>query len=200
MGMMEIIHSKEELISRLNQRLSAHRFIHTLNVAQEAEKLAKLYHVNTEDAIVAGLLHDYARELPDEELLRLAQEDHWPLNPVEKEIPMLLHGPVAAYLVKRDLGITDPSILQAIRFHTTGCGQMDDLAKIVFLADMLEPSRNFPGVKELRQLAYHDLNRALLKCLEHTLLYVIERGRLLHPLTVEARNALLFQLQQKGEG
>lgn len=200
MGMMEIIYSNEELILRLKKRLSPHRFNHTLNVAQEAEKLSKLYHVNSKAAVMAGLLHDYARELPDHQLFQLAQEDNWPINLVEKETPMLLHGPVAAYLAKKELGVTDPSILQAIRFHTTGCGQMDDLAKIVFLADMLEPSRNFPGVEELRKLAYYNLDQALLKCLEHTLLYVVEGGRLLHPLTVEARNALLIRLNQRGEG
>lgn len=202
MGLMAITYTREELISTIKERLSPPRFTHTINVAKEAEKLAHIYNINREAAILAGLLHDYAREFSERDLLHLAQEAQWPINIVEKENPMLLHGPVAAYLVEKDLGISDPAILQAIRFHTTGCSQMYDVAKIVFLADMLEPTRSYPGVEELRKLAYRgDLDYALLKSLEHSLLYVMGKGFLIHPLSVEARNDLLIQLkQQRGEG
>lgn len=184
----------------LKIKLSEHRFTHTINVAKEAGRMALAYKLNVEAAVVAALLHDYARELKEAELLNLAVQAGWPVNDVERVTPLLLHGPVGAFLAALHFGISDQDVLEAIKFHTTGCAGMDRLAKIVYLADMLEPGRKFPGVEKLRLLAYEDLDQALLKCLEHTIFYVINQGQMLHPLTVEARNELLAEKLKLGRG
>ncbi|MDS1029424.1 bis(5'-nucleosyl)-tetraphosphatase (symmetrical) YqeK [Bacillota bacterium LX-D] len=188
----QLIQAENKLIAILHKRLSSKRMNHTLNVAQTAAELAAVNQINCKKAVKAGLLHDYARELSSDELLILAKEAKWPFHPMEQHIPILLHGPVAAYLVNRDLKISDQQILKAIQYHTTGCPGMDKLSQIVYIADMIEPGRNYEGVEKLRHLAYEDLRTAFLQCLEHSIFYIIKQGGLLHPLTVEARNDLIL--------
>ena len=90
------------------------------------------------------------------------------------------------------MGIKDKEILQSVAYHTTGKENMSLLEKIIFLADYIEPGRRFPGVDDLRALAYEDLNRAVLQAMDNTILYVLRQGLLLHPQTMKARNSLLL--------
>lgn len=176
----------------LAARLPEKRYQHSLGVAGTAALLASRNKVNPEQARLAGLLHDYARDLPPAELLALSAEAGLITCELERRLPVLLHGPVGALLIKQELGIKDRAVLQAVARHTVGAVAMTTLDKVVYLADVIEPERRFPGVEELRRLATADLNAALLKAFEFSILYLVGKGQPLHPVTVEARNYLLL--------
>jgi predicted HD superfamily hydrolase involved in NAD metabolism len=166
--------------SYARERLSDKRYAHTLRVAETAEHLAKLHGLDPERARLAGLLHDTAREVGKEELLRVAEEDGLPVGGFERERPILLHGPVAAELAMEDLGVEDGEILDAVRAHTTGEPGMGPLALALFVADKIEPGREQPGVEDLRELASVSLHRAARAALEDSISYNERRDRPAH--------------------
>lgn len=178
----------------LEDRLSARRFEHSLNVAWTAEKLAEQYGVNKSKAYYTGLVHDYAKGMSGAELLIKAEEAELIEDPVDRQLPDLLHAPVGAILLKQELGIKDEEILQAVSSHTLGNLNMSTLDKIIFLADMVEPKRDFPGIERLRCLVTRNLDMAMLYGLETTIKYCIDQQRLIHPRTVQVRNKFLEML------
>ena len=125
------------------ERLSAKRYGHTLRVADTAEDLARVHGLDRGRARLAALLHDAAREMPSEEFLGLADSWNLPVGQPERESPKLLHGPVAAELARRELGVDDGDVLEAIRVHTVGQPGMDPLALVLFVADKIEPARQY---------------------------------------------------------
>ena len=169
------------------ERLSDKRYEHTLRVADTAERLAVIHGLDPRRARLAALLHDAAREVGKEALLSLARQEGVPVGEPEREKPMLLHGPVAAALARRELGVEDEEVLGAVRAHTTGEPGMGPLALALFVADKIEPERDQPGIEELRDLASKDLRRAAASALERSISYNEERGQETHP---ESRAAL----------
>jgi predicted HD superfamily hydrolase involved in NAD metabolism len=167
--------------SYARKRLSDKRYAHTMRVAETAEHLAKLHGLDPERARLAGLLHDTAREIGKEELLRVAGEDGLPVGDFERERPILLHGPVAAKLAREDLGVEDGEILDAVRAHTTGEPGMGPLALALFVADKIEPGREQSGVEDLRELAPASLHHAAKAALEDSISYNERRDRPAHP-------------------
>lgn len=198
---LEIIRRNRQIVREIRQNLSKKRFKHTIQVALLAGKLALMYEENPETAVLAALLHDFAREKSAGELLELAKKYKWPLDPVEENQPMLLHGPVAAFMAKEKWGIKDEPILEAIAYHTTGHPKMTRTAMILYLADMLEPGRVYPGVEDLRKLAFTSLELSLLACLNHTIRYLLDKQGLIHPLSIQARNQIILDMKshEKGE-
>lgn len=187
------IHDYEE---KLKQVLSPRRLRHCFGVRDTAVHLARLYGAAEEQAMVAGLLHDCAREIPRNNLLNMAQSFGIVVSDLEKDEPVLLHALVGEAVARRDYGVDDPAVCRAIRLHTTGGPDMTLLDKIVFLADYIEPGRQFPGVDRLRRLAEQDLDQAVLAAFDQTLQYLLQKGRLIHPATVEGRNGLLRQIDR----
>jgi len=179
------------LLEVVKGRLSEERWEHSRGVATTAMELAGKYGGEPEKAFLAGILHDLAKEFDDGHMLKLAAEFNIISSIVERNQPNLLHGPVAAALVQRDFGITDPEILAAIANHTLGAAGMGLLEKIIYLADFIEPGREFPGVGKLRRLAQWDLDEAVLAALEHTFLFLLKRGLLIHPAGIMAWNDLM---------
>ncbi len=171
----------EDAESYARGRLSDKRYAHTLRVAETTEHLAKLHGLDSERARLAGLLHDTAREVGMEKLLRVAKEDGLPVGDFERERPILLHGPVAAELAREDLGVEDGEILDAVRAHTTGEPGMGPLALALFVADKIEPGREQPGVEDLRALASVSLHQAARAALEDSISYNERRDRPAHP-------------------
>lgn len=172
-------------------KLSKHRFKHSLQVAEAARELADNYQQGGEKAYLTGLLHDYAKGMSSEELLDLAEKHGLLEDEVEKQVPDLLHAPVGAWLVREELNIDDESILHAIKVHTLGDLYMSELDKIIYLADMIEPGRDYPGRERLRGLAFRNLDEAMLLGLDSTIRYCLEQNRILHPRTVAVRNHYL---------
>jgi predicted HD superfamily hydrolase involved in NAD metabolism len=167
------------------ERLSGKRYAHTSRVADVAERLARIHSLDPKRARLAALLHDTAREVGKEELLRVAEEEDLYMSDFEREWPILLHGPVAAELARRDLGVEDEEVREAVRHHTTGGQGMGSLALALFVADKIEPARTGPNVEELRDLAVEDLCQAATAALEGSISYNELRGYQTHPKSRE---------------
>jgi predicted HD superfamily hydrolase involved in NAD metabolism len=178
------------------ERLSAKRYGHTLRVAEAAEDLARAHGLDPARARMAALLHDAARETPSEEFLGLAEDLGLSVGGPERESPKLLHGPVAAELARRELGVKDGEVLDAIREHTTGRPGMGPLSLVLYVADKIEPARDYPSVENLRRLARHDLRAAAAESLRRSIAHNEERGRPTHPASIEA----LGWLEEAEEG
>ncbi|WP_313524729.1 nicotinate-nucleotide adenylyltransferase [Anaerotignum sp.] len=174
---------------KLQSALSIKRYIHTMGVADEAERLAEIYGTqgDKQKARVAGLLHDCAKDFPIEVRDRFCKEYKVPVDEYMKKITDLIHPFLGAEVARRDYLVSDEEILGAIRFHTTGRANMTLLEKIIYIADYIEPNREkFDGIEEARRLAYLDLDMAMKYILEQTIEYVKSRGREVHPFSIEA--------------
>jgi predicted HD superfamily hydrolase involved in NAD metabolism len=178
----------------IKKRISPQRWSHSLRVAEAAEKLALFWGFDPEKFWLAGILHDFAREIPLYELINIAAQAGHQILPEEKENPVVLHAPVGAFLVQRDLSITDPEILKAISHHTVGGCSMSFLDKIIFLADLIEPGRKWLGVDRLRKLAYQDINKAMLEALDGTIEYLRRTHQVIHPNTIKARKKIRAEI------
>lgn len=183
--------TREEMKMKLEETLSPKRFIHSINVMKTAIELSKNYGVDTEKAAIAGLLHDCAREIKGEQVFELCRRFNIETDYITQAQPELLHGPIGSYLAKIEYGVEEPDILRAISRHTTGHENMEMLDKIVFIADYIEPNRNFPGVEDARKEANTNIDRALIMALNKTIKHVMTKGAMIHPETVNARNYLI---------
>ena len=183
----------EGLKSELEKRLSSKRFQHSLGVSTTAEFLAESFDCDKKKARLAGLLHDLAREVPMNELLPRCQAFGIVVSDVEQAELVLLHAPLAAKMAQAEFGVDDAEVLQAIILHTTGGQAMTKLDKIIYLADVIEPGRNFTGVDKIREVAQDDLNKAFLAALDQSICHIVQKGGLLHPGTLVARNELLLK-------
>ena len=182
----------EEIKEKLKYNIKPDRYEHSINVMNTALELARLYGADKNKAVFAGLLHDCAKDLQNEELYKLCKKSGIKIDKITKRQPKLLHGSVGAYVAAAYYGVTDEEILNAIKFHTTGKENMNMLEKIIFISDYIEPGRSLPGVDDIRKLATIDIDRAMVLAFDITIRRVLEKGALLHPATVSARNYLMF--------
>ena len=183
----------EEMKDALSRRLKRSRYEHSLGVADTAAFLARRFGEDEARARTAGLLHDCAREFPNEAMRAEADAHGVSYGAVEASMPLLLHAPLGALLAREKYGAEDEAVLRAIARHTVGGAAMTALDKIVYFADMVEPTRAYPGVEELRRLAREaDLDEMTLAGLTRSIAFVLEKGHLIHPDTVLARNELLL--------
>jgi predicted HD superfamily hydrolase involved in NAD metabolism len=167
------------------ERLSEKRYGHTVRVAGTAEGLARKHGIDPAQTRLAALLHDAARETEPDEFLRLAKEWNLSVGEPERQSAKLLHGPVAAELARRELGVADEEVLEAIRVHTVGEARMGPLALALYVADKIEPARDYPSVDRLRRLAREDLRQAAIEALRRVVAYNEGRGRPVHPSSRE---------------
>lgn len=180
--------SRDELIDKISQMMTEERFNHVLNVEKTAIKLAEKYQANLEKVSIAALLHDIAKEQPDEEMrdLIISENLNLDLLPYGNAI---WHGPVGAILAKREFYINDEDILSSIAQHTVGARVMTLTAQIVFVADYIEEGRNFPDVKEARKLAEKSLADAVKFKLKKTIKHLVEEEEKIYTRTIESYNA-----------
>lgn len=166
---------------------------HILSVEEIAVGLAKAHGTDVQKVRVGALLHDLARAKRPEELLAMAEGFGLEVGSLEARMPIFLHGPVAAALAQKRYGIEDPEILEAVRAHTTGRAGMGPVARVVFLADKLDPTkdRRYPFNSRVRELAGTDLDAALLAFLDGDISGHLGRGGVVHAASVELRNELL---------
>lgn len=188
-------YTRSELIKKVKERVSKKRYEHMLAVEKAALYLAEKYEVDKDKAGLAALLHDYAKELPDELFLDMIERKR--LDPeLKKWGNNIWHGLVGVYFISSELGINDNEILEAIALHTTGSKDMSDLDKVVYLADYIEESRNFPGVDEARRLAEISLDKAVAYETAHTISYLVQNGIPIYPKTLETYNEFIKYLNE----
>lgn len=187
--------SIEEMKSYLKENLVEKRYIHTLGVADTAKKLAKLNRISEEKAEIAGLAHDVAKNLSKDKMKEMMQENNIVLSEVEENNPNLWHSIVGPIEAKNKLGIEDEEILDAIRWHTTGKINMSILTKIIYIADMIEPGRDFEGIESLRKITFRNLNEGVYYGLNSSIEILLERNLLINENTIRARNYFLFHLK-----
>ena len=160
------------------------RYEHTLGVEYTAAALAMRFGADLEKAQIAGLLHDCAKCISDQEKLSICKKHKITITGSEQKAPFLLHAKVGAYLAQNKYGVEDKDILNAITYHTTGRENMSLLEKIVFVADYIEPGRKHaPNLAEIRFLAFQNLDHALIRILEDTLNYLGTSGEEVDPST-----------------
>ncbi len=182
------LYSKEFSIDQIKEDLQSilkpSRYAHTLGVADVAVTLAQHYHESEDKALLAGLLHDIAKEYKSIESLVYCARNGLPVSEIEHRNPYLLHSKIGAQIAKVEYQIKDSDILSAIACHTTGRENMSLLEKIVFVADYIEPNRNdAPRLDFLRELAYEDLDQTIIYILEDTLSYLKENGAEIDSIT-----------------
>lgn len=169
--------SDDRTIERyIKKHLSEKRYMHSRRTAETTEKLCRLYGFDPKKGWHAGLLHDVAREIPDEEVLRLVEKDGLGVSKIEREYPVLLHGRAGAVIAESELGITDNEILDAVRWHTTGKRGMSGITSILYAADYIEPGRmhidNDFRVK-IREL---NLNQLVMEVVRSSIAYCRSKG------------------------
>ena len=168
--------------------LSDKRRVHTLGVRDTALALADRYGTDPEKAEIAALAHDLYRGLRGEELNKTVKELGLPDKYLDN--PNLAHGKIAAIMLEKKYGVEDRDILNAVSFHTTGRKNMSTLEKIIFLADAIEPGRNYPGVEEVREAAEKGLDEGCLRSMTGTIKHVQDQGAYLDEDTTEAAEYL----------
>ena len=191
---MSMTKTYEEMRAILEQQLTTSRYQHSLGVADTAAALARRFGMNEERARVAGLLHDCGRAYETAALPMEARRRGIPIGKIESAMPLLLHAYVGAYLIYEGYGVNDAAIAQAVWRHTVGGANMTALDKIIYYADMIEPSRDYPEVEYLRELSRTaSLDEMMLVGLTESILFVAQKGGLIHPDTITARNELILE-------
>ncbi|OHF13791.1 HD domain-containing protein [Lacticaseibacillus rhamnosus] len=182
--------SRKEILNRLRNRLEQPRYEHCLRVEATAIELAKRFDQDVDRAGLAGLLHDYGKEISVETYKRVIIEDGFD--------PKLLqygrgvwHGVVGIHFIQTEVGIADKQVLTAIARHTTGDPEMTKLDECVFVGDFIEPQRSLPVEAKARKAAETNLEEASRIELENTLTYLIGARQLVYPKTLLTYNAFL---------
>ena len=182
-------------VEALRALLGRKRFEHSLSVAGAAQALAERFAPDlAARAELAGLLHDNAKALSDDELIVAAERLDIEITPGERIMPGLLHGKVGAALLETRFGVTDQVVKQAIADHVTGRIGMGLLSLILFVADQIAADRQFEGVIELRELAEQHLVKAALVVAGNKLRWAIHKGRHIELQTVAVHNDLLARV------
>jgi predicted HD superfamily hydrolase involved in NAD metabolism len=182
----EVLLRLEHVLPFLRANLKRKRFLHSLGVMHYATVLAQRHREDLIAAAAAGLLHDCGRRETAEEIGLEAHRRNVAIPPEDHEFDKVWHALLSADIAATDFGITDERVLRAIRVHPTADAHMTRLDMVVFLADYLEPTRQFEGLKELRILAERDLEAAFRRALEVKTNHIARRGLALHPRSIEA--------------
>lgn len=189
--MYDIEKIKEKLIQDIGEK----RYKHSLRAAELAEKLAEKYDEDKEKAYLAGLIHDCAKYNEKAYIDKLNIDiSSYKISSIKDPV---LHSFLGAEVAEKVYNISDKYILEAIKYHTTGKKSMTKLEKIIFIADAIEPGRNFKGLDKIRKLADKDLDQAMLSLLDSNIIFLISKEALIHPLSFEARNYLIEEKNEK---
>lgn len=179
----------------LRGKLTERRFVHSLNVAKSAKKLAELYGCDPEKAYTAGLIHDCCKDTPAGLQLSYMLSNGVELSPVEISTAKLYHARCGSVYIQKEFGVTDLDIINAVRYHTTGRKGMSLLEKIVFIADFISDERDYNGVEVMREKAVRSLDEAIVEGLAFTIKDLIDAQRVVHTDTIDAYNDALMNIQ-----
>lgn len=186
-----------EFLEEIKKHLNPDRLYHSLNVADEAKKLAERYGADEKKAFTAGLLHDIMKNKSQTELLSFFAENRISQSDTERVSPKTWHAVAGAVYCERVLGVTDKEILSAIRWHTTARAGMTLLDKVIFIADFISADRTYDGVERMREKAYISLEYAMEEGLQFTIEELAHQGFAIHEDSVAAYNELI--INRKGD-
>lgn len=188
---------RQEIITWLENNVSAKRLKHILGVEATAVKLAQIHQADPTKAAMAGIMHDLAKFFPPSRLLEMATENQIPVDSICQNQPHLLHAEASAIVAQQEFGVTDATILNAIRNHTLGSPDMDLLSCIVFVADCIEPNRGDNAeLEKIRSTSQENLYLAVVQTCDYSLKYLISSFRAIHPRSVMTRNWALNLVKQ----
>lgn len=179
--------TSDELVAKEKANMDAKRFKHCVAVSETSRKLAELNNYDPDKAAIAGFVHDYAKQVSDERFIEAIKTQGFDQDLLNYN-RSIWHGIVGSYFIETELKIKDPEILTAVKRHTTADTEMTTLDKIVFVADYIEPNRDFPGVEEARKVTFANLDAGVGYELAHTLSFLSENRQIIYPKTLEAYN------------
>ncbi|NQU08791.1 MAG: HD domain-containing protein [Candidatus Abyssubacteria bacterium] len=175
------------------ENLNGRLLEHSRECAETAQKLARKFGADVEKTLAASYLHDIAKILSRKKLLAMAREMGMPDAEIDSCPPPVLHGPVGALIARKELGIDDAEVLQAIEAHSTGCAGMCKVAKIVFVADYIELTRTFPGASELRSHGNVTLDELTRAILSKKLRHLMDEGKIIDARAIALWNDLAME-------
>ncbi|MEA3322051.1 MAG: bis(5'-nucleosyl)-tetraphosphatase (symmetrical) YqeK [Bacillota bacterium] len=188
--------NREKALRLVKEQLTERRYVHTIGVMETAIELAERYDVDKEKAELAAIFHDYAKFRDKEEMRRIIIDQKMPQDLLQFH-DELWHAPVGAYLVEKEAGISDNEVLEAIRCHTSGKINMSTLDKVLYVADYIEPGRDFPGVEQVRDSAKSSLDIAVIQAMKNTITYLITRNQPVYPDTFHAYNDMTMKVKER---
>lgn len=181
----------EEIEKIVKEKLSEKRFHHSMCVVKRCEELAIRYGENVEKARLVGLVHDMAKEIPEEEKILYAEQNNLGIDDVERAKPSMLHGKIAGDMAKKQFSFTD-DMVEAVAYHTTGKANMSMLDKILYIADATGDDRTWDDVQYVKDLADSDIDRALMYMFNLEIEDKLKEDKAIHVNTILARNYLIL--------
>jgi nicotinate-nucleotide adenylyltransferase len=178
-------------LEHIKKKLSGGLLEHILGSARMARNLAVKFGVDADKVSTAAYLHDLAKDISRDEQVALARKMGMSDAEINSYPPAVLHGPLSAMIAMKELGIDDAEVLQAITAHSSGCAGMGDVAKVVFVSDYIEDTRDFPGALQLRGRQYKNLDQAVLAVLQNKLRHLIAQKRFVDPRALACWNELV---------
>ncbi|WP_404468546.1 bis(5'-nucleosyl)-tetraphosphatase (symmetrical) YqeK [Sutcliffiella horikoshii] len=188
--------NREKALRLVKEQLTERRYVHTIGVMETAIELAERFGVDKEKAELAAIFHDYAKFRDKEEMRRIIIDQKMPQDLLQFH-DELWHAPVGAYLVEKEAGISDAEVLEAIRCHTSGKINMSTLDKVLYVADYVEPGRDFPGVEQVRDSAKSSLDIAVIQAMKNTITYLLKRNQPIYPDTFHAYNDMTMKVKER---
>lgn len=181
----------DKITLKLSEMLPSSRFRHSVGVAQTSLRLAQKYNYANEALYVAALMHDCGKAIPNTEVIKYAEVHKIPITKETQQIgPELYHCEIGEHIAKMTFGLTHPLVMESIRYHATGVPGMSNTTKIVFIADLIEPSRQFDGIDDIRRAIEKNLAIGLRIAARRKIEYLLEKKAQIHPLAVQHWNYL----------
>ena len=187
----------KDIKKKLKEMLTRETYAHSLSTYETALDLARRFSVSEKKVGLAALLHDCAKSMQYDELICNVEKYKITVDELELKTEPLLHAPVGSKLASELFGITDPQILNAIRHHTTAAPEMSDVAKIIYVADFIELTRDHKGVVDARKAAEKNIDKTMLFILRNKILYLLKKKVSIHPRSIKALNWFLQKEKSK---
>ncbi len=190
---------RSDLVAKIDAHnkanLSAKRYAHVMSVARYTVYLSSFHGIDAYTAYVGAIAHDCTKYLDDDAQLDYFEKNNISITDNDRQSPKIWHQISGAHFARHTLGIENDDIINAVRYHTTGRAGMSPLEKLICLADSIEPTRDYDGVENMREVAKVSLDKALLLSFERLIEYVNIRGLNMNSTTLEARNHLREEIE-----
>ncbi|WP_163537822.1 bis(5'-nucleosyl)-tetraphosphatase (symmetrical) YqeK [Gracilibacillus sp. YIM 98692] len=186
---------REVALNIVKKQLKTARYEHTKRVMETALKLADHYNADQKKVELSAIFHDYAKYRNHDEMKRWIIAEKLPQDLLEYH-PELWHGPVGSKMIEREVGLKDLEVSSAIYWHTTGKRNMSLMDQIIFIADYIEPGRDFPGVDDVRAVVYDDIDKACWMAAKNTIQFLLSKNASIYPDTFQLYNERIVKEQE----